>query len=239
VTNVDIGLEQPSTSRSQHPPVVLDHASNGDSHQACALSQMDNTNGTGQENDQVECMDNDEAIGTRGRGRKRVSGRNRAEQKKRRENGLSFCTRAGVEREERAMRLGCGKNCTKKCHSAFRESDREEIFHAFWKLGNNLAQRLLVVGCAQRILPGRTRVKHESRRQQAITYSFTKNGANIVVCKKFFLDTLSIKEDCVYTALKCHSGDSRDVPISDNRGKHSNHKKTSSRSQMHRQLSAC
>lgn len=61
--------------------------------------------------------------------------------KRRRNEGKSYVARDGKIRSERKMKMGCGQGCRYKCHFKFSENAREEIFRAFWNLGDINRQR--------------------------------------------------------------------------------------------------
>lgn len=60
----------------------------------------------------------------------------------------------------------------------------------------------------------------KNNRTQTLNYSFTSNNENIAVCKIFFLNTLRIGEQMVYTALDKVM--KADEGLKDIRGKHNN-----------------
>ena len=60
---------------------------------------------------------------------------------RRRNEGKSFVTRRGKVRSGRKMKKGCGQGCRFKYNLQYSEKDREEVFNAFWLLGDLNQQR--------------------------------------------------------------------------------------------------
>lgn len=134
--------------------------------------------------------------------------------------GKEYTSISGKVVCEKKMRTGCSENCKRKCHESFDCEKRNEIFEQFWSAGEINQQRQFIADHVQRIATKRkTTGKEASSRKFSFLYCLSvENCQASSVCKKFFLDTLGIKEDVVYGACKkkCSGG----VVTSDQRGRH-------------------
>lgn len=145
--------------------------------------------------------------------------------------GYEFKNKKGEitsSKPKKAMKPPCEEKCRKKCTNDFSEEERQQIFDEFWKSGNIDLQRAFISAHVTVSDKARTRqrdecktkrrVKEHSRSYQ-LTHPTTKE--TISVCQKFFLNTLSIDEKRVKTALAKKSVTGSIEP--DMRGKHENH----------------
>lgn len=97
-----------------------------------------------------------------------------------------------------------GEICAKFAHKCIEISDeeRQNILQDYYGQGNLQLQRQYIVRYVYKKSTGRkTSGKEESRRKFTFCYTLPKGNANISVCKKLFLNTLSISERVVRTAL--------------------------------------
>ena len=109
---------------------------------------------------------------------------------------------------KKTMKPPCPETCRKKCSDAFSEEERQLIFDDFWKLGDVNMQRAFLNSNVIVSDKERTRVrttckttrrKKEHSRNYFLDHPTVKSA--IPVCQKFFLNTLSIDEKRVRTAL--------------------------------------
>ena len=136
------------------------------------------------------------------RGRKRtrsVKNWKRSLSKKHRNCGDEYVTSRGAVRARRRIKKGCGDGCRLRCHSRILPTERENIFHAFWQLGDVTRQREFIVKHCCKV--GSRKMLGSSRRKFTLRYSFQLNGNAAGVCKQFFLDTLNINDRVVRTAF--------------------------------------
>ena len=87
-------------------------------------------------------------------------------------------------------------------------------------------QRQFIAGCVKKLIPERVRTtRPESRRKFTLTYSLFKENDRRTVCRKYFLNTLGIKQDVVYGAIT--KANDTAIVSQEERGKHKNHKSAS------------
>ena len=137
------------------------------------------------------------------RGRKRmrsIENWKKSLRKKHRNCGDEYITDRGITKARRKMKKGCGIGCRLNCHGKLLPTERENLFHAFWQLGEVTRQREFIVKHCSKV-PVRSRKTGGSRRKFSLRYSFELNGNAIDVCKQFFLDTLNINDRVVRTAF--------------------------------------
>lgn len=116
-----------------------------------------------------------------------------------------------------AKTIGPPCKCNKKCAEKFTTEQRESIFQTFYQLGNHEHQWQYIVRHTDVIPVKRITLDRKNNRTQTIKYSFPSDGLNdnINVCKTYFLNTLKISEQTVYTALEKIK---RDESLIDKRG---------------------
>lgn len=105
------------------------------------------------------------------------------------------------KRDERKIKERCKcpnkeqvKNATRKC-SLISDQDRKKVFKKFWDDMTWEQRKVFVVNTVRVCYTKRPSKKIEtSRRSQTLSYSFVINNQSIPVCKKMYLNTLSIGE---------------------------------------------
>lgn len=119
-----------------------------------------------------------------------------------------------------AKQVGAPCTCAKKCFEKFSQDDREEVFNQFWNIGNHEIQWQHILKYVKTEDVKRIKLDRKNNRTQTIKYHFPgKEGELERVCKVFFINTLSISETFVYTALeKAQAG----LGMVDKRGVHDN-----------------
>ena len=143
------------------------------------------------------------------------------ERKMLKNTGKAYIGFKGKEVLSKTIGPGCNEKCPKKCQQQF-NGQREEIFSNYWKSGDVNIQRQFIASFVSKSNTDRVRTKNPTSRRKSTLYdSFLKSGQKKSVCRKFFLDTLGIKQDVVYGALdKLTSGGIVSV---DGRVFHKNH----------------
>lgn len=140
---------------------------------------------------------------------------------KNRENGLPYCgtvqrpissnnennakwnydvQKGKRELKDRCLHLG---NSSVRCAN-FSDEARKSIFDKFWNLSWSekrffVCQHIQVQPVKR---PRHRQDANQSRRSETFRYTFQLNGIQEHVCKKFFLNTLDLKETSVYTWKK-------------------------------------
>ncbi|CAG9782066.1 unnamed protein product [Diatraea saccharalis] len=177
-----------------------------------AENKSEGENGSEEENTEVYCKTLT---------RKRKQNTNEWQDKKNKLLKNSGQSYTGVRSKKvypsKSIRDSC--NCKKKCCEKFNEESRKAIFESYWRIGDHEGQwqyilRYIIVNNIKRM-----QIERKANRLQTITYFLPLNGSKEQVCKSFFLNTLSISERSVYTAIEKSKNDEN---IKDKRGTHHN-----------------
>jgi hypothetical protein len=104
---------------------------------------------------------------------------------------------------KKEMKEAC--TCLKLCSEKVANATRNKIFNHFWELGSRSRKREFIVRHVSKIDIKRVRVEN-SRRTCTLQYNLPVENSGgglmlVKVCKKMFLNTLSISEKYVRTAL--------------------------------------
>ena len=97
---------------------------------------------------------------------------------------------------ERQIKSAC-HNCRDKCIQLISNEERNAIFSDYWQYGDLTKQQQFFVENVTSLPKKKKRGEGERR---SFTYKYSLNGKN--VCKTMFLNTLSILEKTVHTALQ-------------------------------------
>lgn len=129
-----------------------------------------------------------------------------------------------IKKDARKMLPPCGDKCRQKCSMKFSHTEREDIFKAYWNLGNLQRQRDFIAANVMTIKPKYRYQKEDSNRRLNTGCYLTRNGCKERVCKQFFVATLGISTRVLRTVeeKRLSSGD-LNVVSPDKRGKHGNH----------------
>ena len=139
-----------------------------------------------------------------------------------RARGQEYVDTKGRQRAARAPQQSNCQTCRCKCNDNFSEVERSVICSEYWLLRNDsrqkdfLLSRVKIYGI-QRERP-RTELKRQVKRR-TVVYSFSKNGKDERVCKKFFLKTLNIGHGPLDSAIESQ-GHTGTFVGEDKRGKH-------------------
>ncbi|KAL7637464.1 UNVERIFIED_CONTAM: hypothetical protein RMT77_012192 [Armadillidium vulgare] len=97
-------------------------------------------------------------------------------------------------------------NCSKKCIERINEAQRMEIFDKFWNIGDFNKQNIFLYGSVQRKSVNRRRRNNSgTKRVYAYKFYLVTSGGNILICKKFFINTFQISTGRIDRILKSHS----------------------------------
>ncbi|XP_045499408.1 uncharacterized protein LOC123697033 [Colias croceus] len=110
--------------------------------------------------------------------------------------------------------------CKKGCGQKFSESERQAIFDKFYGLADREHQWLYISRHVETKSIKRMTLDRKNNRTQTLTYFLISNNERIPVCKTFFLNTLQIGEQVVYTAVEKVTR--ADEGLKDKRGMHDN-----------------
>lgn len=134
--------------------------------------------------------------------------------------GQEHKNRKGVTIKERQITEPCKETCRSKCSKKLSNEIRGTIFKEFWQLGDHTRQWDFIARYVKQINKKQATVAagEGSRRNYSRQYFLKIGNEEQQVCKVMFLNTLSISETFVTTALKkVREGGSLE---SDMRGKH-------------------
>lgn len=147
--------------------------------------------------------------------------------KKLRLSGAQYTFADGKSKAAKEMKPVDCSNCRLKCETKITSQQRQQLFESFWSLSNYQRQKDYV--CA-RIKETSTKAyldeegKAKSKRKQvARKFSFEIEGEKYSVCKKFFMNTLSVGKAYIDHAMK--SKKDGHFAGKDLRGKHVPHNK--------------
>ncbi|GFO49966.1 spherulin-1b [Plakobranchus ocellatus] len=113
--------------------------------------------------------------------------------------GEEYTNRKGKVVGRKIMRAGCGTACRMQCHGRIDREQRETIFHLFWQTGS-IDKRGMYI-CHNVAVKDKATGKATSRRAKSVKYHLEIDGEKIPVCKTFFLHTLGLSDQFVFTAL--------------------------------------
>lgn len=127
--------------------------------------------------------------------------------KKMRDLGKDYVRpKTGVAVPARQIKRRCNieicQKSSRDCH-LFSDEDRTKIFDSFYQIGNLTRQRDFIVRhVISKETTYKTSKKEHSRRQRTNQYFLSLKNSRHLVCKTFFVNTLSISERFMRTALE-------------------------------------
>ncbi|GFO37836.1 lish domain-containing [Plakobranchus ocellatus] len=136
------------------------------------------------------------------RGRKRRRNENSWKDMKRKKAlnlGEEYTSRKGKVVGRNLMKAGCGKACRMQCPGRIDREQRETIFHLFWQTGS-IDKRIMYI-CHNDTVKDKATGNATARRLKSLQYQLEIDGGNIPVYKTFFLHTLRLSDQFVFTAL--------------------------------------
>ncbi|KAL7631686.1 UNVERIFIED_CONTAM: hypothetical protein RMT77_018010 [Armadillidium vulgare] len=154
--------------------------------------------------------------------RKRKRGRfnKRTFAKKMRNCGEEYESKTRGRVNKRSIKPPC-HNCKLKCTEKIDENYRKEIFAMFWGMGDLQRQREFIKDSTQAVVPKyqRTTLNRKRERGSNQSYSITKDGEKIRVCKQFFKNTFDLSDRAIRTTFE-KTDKSTGVLSLEMRGKH-------------------
>ncbi|KAL4720099.1 hypothetical protein ACJJTC_015452 [Scirpophaga incertulas] len=138
-------------------------------------------------------------------------------------SGKAFINKKGQIVPGKKIKEPC--NCPKKCFQKLEQNCREHIFNCFWDIGRHEKQWEFILKYTRCHKPKRIKAEGPNRTQTRV-YSLPINKTETVhVCRKMFLNTLSIGEKTVRTAFKKLGTSTNEHCLNDLRGRHLNRPK--------------
>lgn len=136
-----------------------------------------------------------------------------------RNSGLKYKNSLGIFQEAKSIKICDCTKCPYKCTERITEEERLKLFKDFWDLGEYSRQTDYIAGRVKQMKCKRQRVEG-SRRKTSFSYEFHLGEKNVVVCKKFFLSTLSISEKRVRVVMEKLLRSASRTASPDRRGRH-------------------
>lgn len=110
----------------------------------------------------------------------------RQKSKRRRNSGRKYFS-LHSKTEQAAKKLGQLCACPKKCADKI-QGNAENIFHAFWDLGDHHKQNTYLIGCIKMFPKKRCYVEeNKDKRNFSFKYAIKVNGIETEVCRNSFL----------------------------------------------------
>lgn len=137
--------------------------------------------------------------------------------KQKHQKGEAYISRRGKYVPERKIKTtkDCLNTCKYKCNEHIADSDRENIFKAFYSLSTN-EKKHFILNTTERNYVSGGKLTANSKRKYSFKYFFSVKMTKYKVCKNFYLGTLSISQKPVYNV---HMGKSDvNIPKPDGRG---------------------
>lgn len=143
--------------------------------------------------------------------------------KKKRYSGLEYQTDSGSRvMNLKLLKEPCGDSCKISCKNRISEERRQIIHSNFWNPSKTVDVRRQYVASSVAQVPIKRRREitgqRQGKRNFSHCYSFETEGKKETVCKKFFLNTLSISQQTVDTAVRKKKEGGIVTP--DKRGRH-------------------
>ena len=163
-----------------------------------------NTEVQSSENIQIE--EDGQIKATRGRKRTRNEENWTRNIRKRLKNSGKACTSSrGKQVAGKELKAPCTEKCPFQCSTKFNETERQSIFQEFWASGDKREQNHFLLRHAKELPIKRARVG-SMKRMRTFHYFFnTSDCKREEVCRTFFINTLDIKRELVYSVLRRQS----------------------------------
>lgn len=114
--------------------------------------------------------------------------------KKLREMGMSYISSTGRERPARTIRDACPNTCRLECSLNFTKDDRKQLHANYWQMTNDKKHRFIGQFVERFAKKRFTVTDNNSRRTYSLFYYLPLRDKRLKVCKKFFVNTLSITQ---------------------------------------------
>lgn len=138
-------------------------------------------------------------------------------------SGQVFINKKGQTISGKIMKEPC--NRPKKCFQKLEESCRQHVFNCFWDIGSHEKQWEFILKFTSCHKPKRIKAEGPNRTQTRVYSLPSSKTDKVIVCRKMFLNTLSISEKTIRTALKKLQTSTNEHHLNDLRGRHLNRPK--------------
>ena len=115
----------------------------------------------------------------------------RRQKKLKKDSGKAYTTYKGDQRAEKEL-VDIECKCVYNCRSKVNDTERERIFHEFYKLKSHDVQNKYLFGLICKQPVKRKRVTAASRTHSIVYRVRLRNGSHVQVCKKTFCDLHAI-----------------------------------------------
>ena len=122
------------------------------------------------------------------------------EAKQQRNRGEEYTSRKGKTVQRRELKSGCGVGCRQKFKDKISHEKRLKFFHGFWKLGCLTRQRDFLIKSVEKVKKKCSKQWDTSRRKRSYRWHLSVEDNKHEACKTFFLRTLDISEEMVFSA---------------------------------------
>ncbi|CAG9812835.1 unnamed protein product [Phaedon cochleariae] len=157
---------------------------------------------------------------------KRVETWAKEKAKRQKNSGKEYQSKSGNIVQAKSMKPPCPVRCVLKCADKFSEDFRRKLFEDFWELACLQQQRDFLGACVEQLELSYRRISAANPRKPNCAFYLRNNDEKMRVCKTFLLNTLGVSERTLRTVISSKLNGSGMI-VTDKRGKHSNHKKTS------------
>ena len=100
------------------------------------------------------------------------------------------------------MKEGCNPDkCPRNCKKKINKETREKLLKSFWHLGSTKLCWAYISKSVKDVPIKSIRPEAERHKKHSRKYFFKQSGEDLIVCKRFFLDTLDISQSLVDTAI--------------------------------------
>ena len=139
-------------------------------------------------------------------------------------NGKAYTSFRGKQVAGKELKAPCTEKFPFKCSTKFNETERQSIFQEFWASGDKREQNHFLLRHAEERPIKRARVGSMKRMTNSHYFFNTSDCKGEEVCRTFFINTLDIKRELVYSVLRRQTSTGGMTPSL--QGKHGNQRKT-------------
>lgn len=151
-----------------------------------------------------------------------IDGRKQTIRKRKRQHGEKYISSNGKEIGAKYIKPPCSSKCYLNCSTNFTESQRRNIFEAFWSLDD--AQKSSFYNkFVERKPVQRRRIAESQKKSYSFSYYFERDNLKVRVCKVFFLNTIDISDFRIYYCFKNLNDEETGVSQEIKQGKHTKH----------------
>lgn len=144
--------------------------------------------------------------------------------------GRKYISSVGKPVESKKLKPPC-QNCRNKCSMKISDDERKTVFNSFWneKASWDCKRQFVASHVKSKEIIRKRPINKDNtgkEKNKTFIYSLFSNNQDVVVCKTFFLNTLSISNSFVKTCLQ-KSDNNNGIVTPDLRGRHMPFNKTS------------